>query len=456
MGRWGMLKTDILNICKGSVGSMGLRQVLELFGLKAKEEKKNTSFGHEQNRTALLSSSEAEKRLEHIIANSVLVNAGQVHLLGLEEVKRGLGGKWSALRERVLGTLDKIVARHIGVNDVFFSRSEEEHIIVFSNRSQKVALLICAKILKELTDKYLGSADMNKIFVKTAVGRVKGNLLFEKTSINDIFEEVLPAPESLKEQKSKKQSKKVFVGGKRPYEVVYKPLWDARNEVISTYMVNAQYTDSLGGVRRGYDVLQDPDDVESVVGLDKEVLAETIDMMNDLFLNNFRAIFSIPICYETLFNWDRLKDFLSHLQIIPPDLYKYISFVLIDFPTGVPEVKMRPIVSNLLHYAGAVTMTSRKIPRTTLYYRNCGIQVVSMSIPKRHRSPKRFWNNIAKFANKCSIKQLHISLEDVNTVDDLLLAKESGVRFLSGEAIAPYSDTPGHMSRTTLKDLIAK
>lgn len=60
------------------------------------------------------------------------------------------------------------------------------------------------------------------------------------------------------------------------------------------------------------------------------------------------------------------------------------------------------------------------------------------------------------FVDKCNLEKLHISLEEVNTVDDLLLAKESGVRFLSGDAIAPYSDTPGHMLRTTLKDLIAK
>jgi len=435
---------------------MRLNHLFELFGFRSKKKRKDISFGPGRSKRVLLHSSDAEKRLEHIIANSILVNAGQVHLLGLEEIKRELGEKWPALRERVLDTLDKIVARHIGVNDVFFSRSEEEHIIVFSNRSQKVARLISAKILQELTDRYLGSADMNKIFVKTAVGRVKGNLLFEKTSINDIFEEVLPAPVAGEVPENSKIKKRFFVKKNRPYEVVYKPIWDARNEVMSTYMVNVQHIDSSSGVRLAYDVLSDPTDVEAMIVLDKEVLAETIDMMNDLFLNNFRAIFSIPVCYETLFNWDRLKDFLSHLQIIPPDLYKYISFVLVDFPAGVPEVKMRPIVSNLLHYSGAVAMTSRKIPRTTIYYRNCGIKIISMAVPGRHVNPKRFWKNMIRFVDKCNLKKLHISLEEVNIVDDLLLAKESGVRFLSGDAIAPYSDTPGHMSRTTLKDLIAK
>lgn len=426
----------------------------KLFGFIPEE--KDAPSGARHRMKALQPLSDVEKKLEHIIANSILVNTGQVHLLELGEIKRGLGEKWPSLRERVLETLDRIVARHIGVNDVFFSRSDEEHIIVFSNRSSKVARLICAKILQELTGKYLGSFNANETFIKTAIGRAQGRLLFEKSSIDDIFEEVMLAPVSQDGEEKNDGDKPVFTQGEGHDEVVYKPIWDAQNEVISTYMVNARHINSYNKVSLAYDILSDPENVNAMIELDNTVLAEAVDMMNELYINNFRAIFSIPICYETVFNWERLKDFLSHLRLIPPELFKYIAFTLVDFPDGVPEIKLQSIVSNLLHYSRAIAMTSGEIPQNISYYQNCGIKTICLAVPKKNNSPLEFWKTTAKFIEDCHHRHIYVSLENIDTLDDLILAKESGVHFLSGDAIAPYCDIPGHMSHTTLKDLIAK
>tara|TARA_R110002072_G_scaffold163399_1_gene316030 strand:+ start:3666 stop:4967 length:1302 start_codon:yes stop_codon:yes gene_type:complete len=403
--------------------------------------------------------SDAERKLERIISNSDLVDSGRVHLLGLEALKLKLGDKWPGLRSRILENLTKIVNSHIAENDVFFSRSDDEHIVVFSRLSEAGSRLICSNILRELTEIYLGSADTDCLTVKTAVGRSKGEMLFEEKSMDSIYKDISveEAEEEIR-QASQGETKLQSASPVQelPYEVVYRPIWDVRNQAISTYMVNTQSIDRYKNISRGYEVLADPSCIEAMIGMDYMVMIDTITTMDDLFQNNFRAIFSLPICYETLFNTDMLQGFLSRCKVIPAALHKYISFTLINFPDGAPETKLRFIISSLMAYSRGVVVACDHIPQNVSYYHECGVKGLSLTYPDKPVNPTAYWKQLALFVGKCRKLHIYTALENIKTEEDLILSKEIGVNFLSGEMIGPYVDIPGHMARVTWQDLVAK
>lgn len=442
---------------------MLFNNLFRFFGLKP-EGLKSNNFSDKEHKTRVLKTYIATvEKLERLISKSELIYSGRVHLLGLTELRQELGKTWPDLQERILDSLNKIISARIGAKDVFFSRSDEEHIIVFSNASDNKARLICARILQDLSEMYLGSADTSKIIVKTAIGRIKDKILFKSMSLDEIFNEIsyeeVSSGDLVKvcSDNHKYNGQKRHFGEKEiPYEVVFRPVWDARNEIISTYIVNSLSIDRYKNVILGYNNLINPTSAEAMIEMDYIVMLKTINIMDELFLNNFRAIFSIPVCYETLFNSDMLKDFLSRCQLIPQALYKYISFTLTGFPIGIPETKLCFIVSSLKCYSRAIVMVCNEMPQNISYYKDCGVKGICLALPEKITNSPEYWEQLAKLVRQCKKQHIYMSLENINRVEDFILTREVGVGFLSGDVIGPYSDIPGHMSRVSWKELIVK
>lgn len=428
--------------------------IKRFFGLDSGKSKSYSFSDTERTSRILRPRGKEAKKLERIISRSELVDSGQVHLLGLTELKQDLGDKWPELRGRILNSLERIITTRISKKDVFFSRSDEEHIIVFSNASENAARLTCAKILQELSEQYLGSSDTSRIIVKTAVGKIEGKLLFSAKSLDEIFQENANAELSLNKGETKGPLGNHFSEEENPYYLVYAPVWDAVNETISTYIVNVRSIDRYKNSYFGYKVLIDPSFAEKMIELDHFVLEETIETMDDLFINNFRAIFSIPVCYETLFNSDMLQEYLSHCKNIPKALRKYITFNLIGFPIGAPEIKLRFIVSSLRSYSRAIFLQCDEIPQDIVKYKDCGIKGVSIVLVPEMLHPIEYWERLTVLVGKCRKESINVSLAELNRKDDIILAKTTGANFLSGDVIGPYLDVPGHMLRLSWNDLV--
>ncbi|MDG1707247.1 MAG: hypothetical protein P8H03_00715, partial [Emcibacteraceae bacterium] len=281
---------------------------------------------------------------EKVIAVSDLYSSGQVHLISLKHIKDQLGLRWYAKRDEVLKTLAEKIKYYIASEDIFFSRSDTEHMIVFATKSKEEAQQLCGDILKAMSAKFIGRTYDHDIIIRTAVGSKNGKLIFKDVDYSSKLEVKSAIPE-LKETPSHKLE--AFVSpikpkNKRPYELIYKPTWDKKNNIVSTFMVSVRSTKKKKGESNttspiGYHSLPNPYCLASMIELDRYMLDEIVEMMQDFFKNSFRAMFSIPLHYKTLFNLTRLHNFLFHCQSIPEPLRKYITFSLVGFPEGFPE-----------------------------------------------------------------------------------------------------------------------
>lgn len=90
------------------------------------------------------------------------------------------------------------------------------------------------------------------------------------------------------------------------------------------------------------------------------------------------------------------------------------------------------------------------------YYKECGIKEICLAMPEKTTNPPDYWKLLSIFMQKCRHQHIYTSLENLNQVEDFMLARDIGVEFLSGDVIGPYTDIPAHMLHVSWKDLIAK
>lgn len=399
------------------------------------------------------------QNFEKIISVSDLFASGKVHLISLQHIKEQLGFSWFGKRKEIIKKLTLRIKQKIGDEDVVFSRSDTEHLIVFSDTEENEAQQLCGDILKALSIEYLGHCYDGNVIIRMSTGRRHGKLLFQdvaystnQTSVPDIIEEektprLEAFPSSVKPNK------------KRPFELIYKPIWDKKNNIISTYMISIRSTkktkkNDSATSPIGYRSLPNPFCLASMIELDKFMLDEIIEMMQDFFKNNFRAMFSIPLHYKTLFNLTRLNNFLFHCQSIPAPLRKYITFYLIGFPEGFPEARMNLITSSLQKFCRNVTIVSEKIPSDVRYYKSCGVTGICLFIPDKIKKTSEYSMQIQRLAQQCSKENIKLSLDGVDNLEELTPIKETDLDYISGNLIGRYEDAPLHITHMEWNDIV--
>ncbi len=400
-------------------------------------------------------------KIEKILSSNRPINAGQIKLIGLKNLKNKLGDKWPLMVDTVHEHLVSITKRHISEHDVFFKKSDDEFIIVFALVSGNTAKLIAAKILQELTEKFIGSVDTREIIVKTAVQEVSGELLFQAEDLNFMLGQVKKQIEGSK-GKSKDKNYEARKDIEETFTDVYRPVWDAKNEVISTYMITAGsdiIRDANGVIRCnkiGYDVLVDKHLERSRIALDKVLLSCSVSDVGELIRNNFKAIYNIPVSYETVFKPELLMAYIRRCKTIPSLYYKYLTFSLLNFPEGIPESKLNVIVSSINNYCRAIVINISKTEIDLAKYARTGIKIIGIDLKEQKKIELDKWKAISQLVKNCHKNKLQVSLENVDTKEKVKLAKEIGVDFISGEAIGRYRDTVEPMVRLPFKKLMNK
>ena len=85
-----------------------------------------------------------------------LVIAGQIQLVGLDEVKAALGPRWPAIAEKAMMTAEHIIAARLESGDVFTRTESQGFLIRFADGSEKQASSRAAKIAREIRERLIG------------------------------------------------------------------------------------------------------------------------------------------------------------------------------------------------------------------------------------------------------------------------------------------------------------
>ena len=131
--------------------------------------------------------------MQTLLSTQKTLPYGQINVIGLDKLRDKLGNRWPKIKDKIHTAANKIIRAQMTAADVFVQYSECEYLIVFGTISSEAARLKCVKIAEEICAYCLGSPDTAAVKVKTAVGRVDDQLLFEEMKGPDVIRDLAGA-----------------------------------------------------------------------------------------------------------------------------------------------------------------------------------------------------------------------------------------------------------------------
>jgi GGDEF domain-containing protein len=410
--------------------------------------------------TASISGQEVEQRLRAMMAKDGAMTGGSLHLVGLSDLKSKLGDRWARLEDRVHSVAQKAILRHLGPRDVFFRFDDTLYVLVFADMAPEQARLIAAAITQEIYRTLLGEADLASLTVRSAVTRLDGSTVMESRSIAALLADALLAnehghtmqqPSDATPSGTRRESSPPL---KPKIEIRYRPVWDIRRQVLSTYLCipTARVFGSTPAC--GYDVLEGSRDADSILSLDLQALREAVETLDELYRNLFRFILVVPLHVETLAQPTRRRIYADHLRSIPEYIRGLTQISLHGLPAGTPYSRLAEFVAVLRPFVRGVFVDVGIDWGDYRVLTEAGIRVVSTTWP-RGRGKQQAAELLAHFRADSAHVHLRMFLDGVPDQMAARMVRAAGVDFIAGPAIAADLAAPQHMLRFTWDDLVS-
>lgn len=423
---------------------------------------------------------EAAPKLRAIFQQQATASAGSLHLVGLESLKERLGSRWDAVADRVMMVTERLLAQTLSPADAWFRYDGERFVVVFARLDRTQAGLICANIVTQLQKILLGEADTQSIQVHSAVAVVGQDLIFQSSSLQDMLDGAVqaaapvgtapvgtapltvgpgtvgPPPVTAAALAAEAEANWATrrLGGAPPgtVEVLYRPVWDRRNKVLSIYLARAMIPRSGRMARWGYDCVDDPDDFQQVLHLDLTVFDQAMEAYADLYRNQFRFFLALPVHFESLATQARRAQYLTRLRAIPPEFRPFIYFYVVAMPSGVPTSRAADIASVLRPFSRGIIVVVDIGSTDLSALAAAGIPMVHLILPPGAR-PARWGVDMAHFVREVEKQRMQASIEGVDVAAMEACAEAAGFNYLAGDVIGSWSEAPEHILRFTADDM---
>ncbi|WP_377810857.1 hypothetical protein ABNQ38_29385 [Azospirillum sp. A29] len=414
-----------------------------------------------------------ESRLKALLAQPQLLSAGRIHMLNLDTLRASLGPAWDELRDRVHSSADRIITRHIADKDVQFRNGDGEYIIVFATLSRPAASLVCAKIAEELYRLFLGDPKLADITVSTAVGVIDGKLMFEHASVADLLSAVGKTIETDGSAKRAAPSTatpaaSAAAGAEEPRKlklsqlemaqigIMYRPLWDVGRQVISTYMCTPVRRFPDGTSIEGMLALSAISEPQQLAKVDLETLADTVEILDELFRNKFRLMVSVPVCFETLAARRTRQDYLAICQSVPDYLRPFLVFEFLRFPAGVPNGRMSELVNEVRPFCRWTFLRVECRQQSFASLSGTGLTGLTTMIASDRGTEARIMEDMNSFVAAAERANLKTCIVGITSTSLAVAARAAGATLIAGDRIGRAGEIPQHMLRFGWQDLFLR
>lgn len=408
---------------------------------------------------SFLANNDFRQKARQILATHSSAPAGCVHLLGLEEIRERVGRKWEMIEQRVHDVTERILQKNLSPTDAWIRYDGETYLVVFASKDKSKAQITCGRIKTQLMELLLGHQDTHDITVQTVVVDMNGQMLLESHALGNLLDGMAAkagARDGLGNDGADDDA-----GATLPapdpgvLDFVHHPIWDAVAHVTSTYACQPRLTRQGFAPLIGYAVLDDLEDVNAILDLDRHTLLEAVATLTELFQNRFRYILVLPVHFETMANTKRRRDYLTTCRAISKYLAPFVSFGLVGLPRGIPLGRLNEIVTALHAVGRSVTARTDEDGADLATYAQCGIKAAGIELSPYAEGTKAALE-LEHFSTACHKVGLSAHVDGVRDRRTMDLAVKAGFKYLSGPIIGSDDPYPQHMARCTEQDLLMR
>jgi hypothetical protein len=384
---------------------------------------------------------------------------GSIHLLGLESLREKLGDRWEGVRERVSQLAEKLLALHMQPGDAWFRHSTDAYVVVFAKLGPAQAQLVCAKIVEELQRLLLGNADTASITVRTIVREAGSDVVFVPTRLADMLNQAAERSAQAAPARVGAEAGMTTAPPQRrmatlePMEVMYRPVWDVRQQVLSVFIARARRQRQGRSALWGYDCIEDQSDPAQILDHDQNVLTSSLDTAMELYDNRFRFFLSVPVHIESLAVIARRRAIVGCLQQIPQHMREFMTYHIVGASDGIPPGRLSELAAALKPFGRTVMMVVDPAVNDLSSLEASGIKVAMALLPQG-ASSDRWRADLLKFGANAAKRQIRSYVEGVNDISMEDLCEEAEISFLAGDLIGDWVEVPEHVVRMSRTDFL--
>ncbi|MEX1205291.1 MAG: hypothetical protein WEB85_08580 [Dongiaceae bacterium] len=439
-----------------------------------------------------------ERRLCEILRDNPAAAAGQISVVGFEELRDRLGERWLEMQDRIHTAAPAILKSHLGPADVFCRYGDDGYLISFARLSSNAAKVKCMAIAEEFSKFFLGQPDMATVSLKYAVGEIDDRLLFENFSIADLpppvsgkTEQRVPAPppktlsseavagssdgarsgsdarrlEPLASHASSEEGESlewrrlmdelpplVGYGSTPEVKFAYQPIWDARNKILSTYLCIGSWDLSSSSRSGGVAAAPDADDGAATARLDLETLKNTVCMLDELVRNKFQLFIIVPLHFETLASAKFRDIYFEIARPVPRALRTFLVFEMVGLPDGVPQSRLVYFANSLKPFCGMLLIRTGLDRRDLERFVGIGAHAVGIDMGSVARPESEVFVELNRFVAEAEKCRLWTYVHGISTSSLAVGAIAAGVRYVDGRQVRSSTEVPAHIRRFGWED----
>ena len=430
------------------------------------------------------------------------VAASNLQVLGLNELKKKVGGQWEKHRRVIQTVIEGTLGKALTPQDRYWRLDDELYIIAFDDTdivsTVRRTEAIGAAIVKQL----VGTESGSLVSVQALTGKLtlatNGTIEFNETAkaddeaagvsrkapprVTDVppghsneiafaswaktlrssehteeLEKILREASNAREQRletsaiaprpSTDDLEQVLRAAQEAqdarafidYSIGFSPIWDAKKNAIATYCVLPYYR----GQNRWYlehAVLDDATNADEVLDLDIACLRTAIRETARSYTANSAVMTISQLHYMTISSAKGLAQVLHECARVPKFLQKYLAVQLVGMPAELPSPILIATIAKLHQYFRLIAVRiTPKIPLAQI--KSSGFDLVTFALDDNAPSPL---DDIAfqRFINEARTLSLPIVVENVSSLETASRLAALGITYLAGLSISTPLDSP--------------
>ncbi|HEY4115236.1 MAG TPA: hypothetical protein VGM17_14370 [Rhizomicrobium sp.] len=390
-------------------------------------------------------------------ASAQLLDRGCVNVIGFDAIKEQAGPRWAKLRENVVSRLEGLLRHTLGPTDFFAPLTDSSYLVTMPAAEPQDVSVVCLRVAFDLYRSLLGRCDLGQIQIGVARDGGADLLMLHPIEPEQVI--ALSEKAGIREFSASPYADTVKSGEpaaveKRPSTTLaYAPMWDTKNGAITTFI----------GQPRTYRVMDSPAEalgfhqvtIKERVAAELDALHAGVSELIGCLRSGDRFLLGIPITFEMIGSPLGRMELASACRHLLAEHRQYLIFMLTNVPPGVAQTRLADITNSMRPFARHVMATVAPGSRSYGAYQGIGLQAIGLDLAEGV-SAAQVEGDIARLALAGKAMKLGTFVNAIGSDDVLAIARDTGIRWMSGPAILPPASRPHGMMRFTPEDLDAE
>lgn len=375
---------------------------------------------------------------------STSVLAGNIQLLGLDDLKGSAGATWPALAETVLKLAEDTIAAHMGPDDEYQRYQNDTFILVFptldpaaaKRKTEALSAAIRARVAHELPD--------SKVEIEHHLSEIDcAHALDEESSIVDAIAQSLQGIRDEVRSTQQRLRRELL----RNALVVYSPVWSPKSRFVLMYrclLDRATGQTTLDHMRE----MSSVEDLQTaLLDIDSLVLGRATAELHALLEKKGKPTFLVPLHFHTVRAKQSRDSYLKLCKGIPEPYRKFLVFEIHGVPSDVLITRVLELTAYMRPYCAGVVLRSPATHEQLAQIASHGLYGISMDLAESAPSQEQLRTELPGIATAASKLGLVTLAHGVNTLGLAEACYRANIDFLNGEAIAGRLSNPKGVHR---------